>query len=382
MNNFELQNPTKIIFGTDAMDKIGVNVLPFGRKVLITYGGGSIKKNGVYQKVMSQLKDFDVQEFGGIEPNPRVETIRETIKKFKDFDPDFLLAIGGGSVIDGTKLLAASMHYEGDPWDFMAKPDTEPTKYIPFGVVLTLSATGSEMNKGAVITNWTTHEKKGFSKKQNYPKFSVIDPQNTFSLPKDQTAYGVIDAFSHVMEQYMNTTKNVPLQDRFGEGILLTLIENGQKAVDAPTDYTARANISFCACMALNDLLRSGVDEDWATHGIEHQLSAFYDIPHAAGLAIITPRWMEVVKDQKAKKLVQYGKRIWNLEGSDAEIIEKAIAATYNFFASLGVKMNLKEWNISDEYFPVMVKRLAERGIGEVPLTTKQIESILDNCLA
>ena len=158
MNNFELHNPTKIIFGTDAMDKIGVNVLPFGKKVLITYGGGSIKKNGIYQKVMSQLNDFDVQEFGGIEPNPRVETVREAIKKFKDFDPDFLLAIGGGSVIDGTKLLAASMHYEGDPWDFMAKVDIEPTKYIPFGVILTLSATGSEMNKGAVITNWTKHE--------------------------------------------------------------------------------------------------------------------------------------------------------------------------------------------------------------------------------
>jgi alcohol dehydrogenase YqhD (iron-dependent ADH family) len=381
MNNFELHNPTKIIFGTDAMDKIGANVKIYGKKVVITYGGGSIKKNGVYQKVISQLKDFDVEEFGGIEPNPRVETIREAVKKFKDFNPDFLLAVGGGSVIDGTKLLAAAMHYDGDPWDFMTKPGIEPAKYVPFGVVLTLSATGSEMNKGAVITNWTKHEKKFFGREQNYPAFSVIDPQNTFSLPKDQTAYGIIDAYSHVLEQYMTTTENVPLHDRFGEGIMLTLIENADKVLKNPTDYDARANISFCACMALNDLLRSGVDEDWATHGIEHQLSAFYDIPHAAGLAIITPRWMEVVKDQKAKKMVQYGKRIWNLDGSDDQIIKKAINATYKFFASLGVKMSLKEWDISDEYFSVMVERLVERGIGEIPLTASQIRKILDDCL-
>jgi len=381
MKNFELCNPTKIIFGTDAMGKIGANIQPFGKKVLVTYGGGSIKKNGIYEKVMSQLKGFEVREFGGIEPNPRVETIREAIDKFKSFDPDFVLAVGGGSVIDGTKLLVSSMHYDGDPWDFLVKQSAEPSKYVPFGVVLTLSATGSEMNKGAVITNWTKHEKKGFGRKQNYPVFSAIDPQNTFSLPKDQTAYGVIDAFSHVFEQYINTSQDTPLQDRFAEGILLTLIENGHKVLEKPRDYAARANISLCACLALNDLIRSGVGEDWATHGIEHQLSAFYDIPHAAGLAIITPRWMNVVKDQKAKKLVQYGKRIWNLEGSDSEIIDKSINATYDFFNSLGVKMNLREWQISDEHFETMVERLAKQGIGEVPLTAIEIRKILNDCL-
>jgi len=381
MNNFELYNPTRIIFGTDSMDKIASQIKPFGKKVLVTYGGGSIKKNGIYEKVMSRLKDFDVQEFGGIEPNPRVETIRKAIKEFKDFNPDFLLAIGGGSVIDGTKLLASSMFYDGDPWDFLTKESTEPTKYIPFGVVLTLSATGSEMNKGAVITNWETHEKRGFGREQNYPVFSVLDPQNTFSLPKEQTAYGVVDAFSHVLEQYLHTTKNVPLQDRFCEGILLTLIENSQIVLQNPNDCTARANIMFCACMALNNLLRSGVNEDWATHSIEHQLSAFHDIPHAAGLAVITPRWMKAVKDQKANKLVQYGKRIWGLEGNNDEIIEKSIDATYQFFASLGVKMSLKEWQISDEHFQTIINRLAKRGIGEIPLTAEQIKKILDNCL-
>lgn len=381
MNNFELCNPTRLVFGTDAMDKIGGLIKPFGKKVLITYGGGSIKKNGVYDKVIAQLSDFEVREFGGIEPNPRVETIRKIIAQYKDFEPDFVLAVGGGSVIDGTKLLVSAMYYDGDAWDFLAKPGVEPAKYIPFGTVLTISATGSEMNDGAVITNWTTHEKKGFSRQQNYPVFSFLDPQNTFSLPKEQTAYGVIDAFSHVLEQYIVTTKNTPLQDRFAESVLLTLIENGPIALKQPDDYVARANISLCATMALNDLLRSGTNEDWAVHGIEHQLSAFYDIPHAAGLAIITPRWMRVVADQKKAKLIQYGQRAWNLEGDDEEIVKKAIKKTYDFFAGLDVKMNLKELNITDENFPTMIDRLTQRGIGEIPLTSEQIGEILNNCL-
>jgi alcohol dehydrogenase YqhD (iron-dependent ADH family) len=379
MKNFELRNPTKIIFGTDAMEKIGQNII--GKKVLVSYGGGSIKKTGIYEKVMAELKGFDVREFGGIEPNPRVETIREVIKKYKDFDPDFLLAIGGGSVIDGTKLIAASMHYDGDAWDMVTNLSAEPEKYIPFGVVLTLSATGSEMNKGAVITNWQTHEKAGFGRVQNYPVFSIIDPQNMFSLSKEQTAYGIIDAFSHILEQYLHTTKDIPLQDRFAEGILLTLIENAETVLNEPKNYTARANISLCATMALNDLLRSGVDDDWATHAIEHQLSAFYDIPHAAGLAIITPRWMEAVKSQKLNKFVQYGKRVWNLSGNNEEVAEQSIKKTYDFFASLGVKMHLKDWDISDEHFPVMIQRLAEREIGETPLTKNQIEEILSQSL-
>lgn len=381
MKNFELYNPTKIIFGTDAMEKIAEQISPFGKKVLITYGSGRIKENGILDKVLDQLKNFNVKEFGGIEPNPRVETIRKAIAEFKNFEPDFLLAIGGGSIIDGTKLLASSMFYDGDPWDIVIKDDTEPEKYIPLGVVLTLSATGSEMNKGAVITNWATHEKMGFKRDQNYPVFSVLDPRNTFSLPKDQTTYGIIDAFSHVLEQYIHTSENTPLQDRFAEGIMLTLIENSKIVLKNSNNYEARASVMFCACMALNDLLRSGVDDDWATHNIEHQLSAFYDIPHAAGLAIITPRWMKVVKDQKAKKLVQYGKRIWNLQGDDESIIEKSIGATYEFFKSLGAKMSLKDWNISNEHFQIMTDRLVKKQIGETPLTAEQIREILDSCL-
>ena len=252
MNNFELCNPTRIVFGDDAMEKIGELIRPFGKKVLVTYGGGSIKNNGIYSKVMKQLEGFDVREFGSIEPNPRVETIRKIIEKYKDFEPDFVLAVGGGSVIDGTKLLVSSMYYEGDPWDFLIKPNVAPKRYIPFGTVLTISATGSEMNNGSVITNWTTHEKLFFGRRETYPAFSILDPQAAYSLPREQTAYGIIDAFSHVLEQYINTTDDAPLQDRFAEGILLTLIENSQKALNEPSDYTTRANITFSACLALN----------------------------------------------------------------------------------------------------------------------------------
>jgi len=381
MNNFEFQNPTKIVFGTDSMDKISDLIKPFGNKILVTYGGGSIKTNGIYQKVMDQLKAFDVKEFGGIEPNPRVETIRKIIEQFKDFDPDFILSVGGGSVIDGTKLLAASMHYDGDPWDFLVKESVEPKKYLPFGTVLTISATGSEMNCGAVITNWEQHQKLVLIREQCYPAFSILDPQNTFSLPKDQTAYGVIDAFSHVLEQYLHTTKNTPLQDRFSEGILHTLIENAHIALSEPKNYEARANIMLSASMALNNLIGSGVDEDWATHSIEHEISAFYDIPHAAGLAIITPSWMEEIKVQKSDKLIQYGTRIWALSGSDQDILNGAIEKTSSFFKSLGVKMKLSDWSITNEHFPLVIERLSAAKIGETPLSALQIEEILKRSL-
>jgi alcohol dehydrogenase YqhD (iron-dependent ADH family) len=381
MNNFELKNPTKIIFGNDSMNKIADQVRPFGEKVLVIYGGGSIKTNGIYTKVMDQLKDFEVKEFGGIEPNPRVETIRKIIEQYKEFEPDLVLAVGGGSVIDATKLLVSAMYYEGDPWDFLVKEEVEPTKYLPFGTVLTLSATGSEMDSGAVITNWAKHEKLSFGRKQIYPAFSILDPQNTFSVSRDQTIYGIVDTFSHVCEQYINTTENIPIQDRFSEGILLTLIENAQKVLAEPKNYEARANIMLSACVALNGLIGSGVNQDWATHNIEHEISAFYDIPHAAGLAIITPRWMKVIKDQKGKKIVQYGKRVWGLEGNDEEILNKAIEKTYDFFKSLGAKMSLTEWNITKENFPIIINRLTVAKIGEIPLTALQIEEILNNCL-
>jgi len=305
MKDFVFHNPTKIVFGKNSMDKIRENVDLYGKKVMVTYGGGSIKSNGIYDKVMEQLNGLEVMEFGGIEPNPRVETIRKAVELARKFEPDIILAVGGGSTIDGSKLLASAIYYEGDAWDIVKK-QIKPNRFVPLAVVLTLNATGSEMNHGAVITNWTTNEKLFFGHDELYPKFSVLDPQNTFSLPKEQIAYGVVDTFSHVLEQYINTILDANLQDRFAEGILATLIENAPKAIEKPTDYSVRANLMWASTLALNTLIASGVNEDWATHMIEHEISAFYDITHAAGLAIITPRWMDVVaKVQKKDKMVQ-----------------------------------------------------------------------------
>ncbi len=377
MKNFIFHNPTKLIFGTNSMEQIAENVKLFGEKVLVLYGGGSIKKNGIYEKVMKQLTEFEVKEFGGIEPNPRVETVRKIISEYRIFEPDLILAVGGGSVIDACKLLATSFYYEGDPWDFVAKDKIKETRKIPFGTVLTISATGSEMNSGAVITNWQKNEKKAMLSGRSFPKFSILDPQNTYSLPKNQTAFGVVDAFSHVFEQYIHTLPDTSLQDRMSEGILKTLIENAPIAIESPNNYEARANIMYSATMALNGIIRMGVGEDWATHRIEHELSAFYDIPHAQGLAIITPRWMEVVKDQKKDKIIQYGKRIWDLNGDDDEIIDNAIKKTYDFFGSLGIKMTLKEIEIDNSKFEIISERLKD-SVGEIPMSKKQILEILE----
>lgn len=381
MKDFTFYNPTKIIFGKNALEQLPSNLEVYGRRVLLTYGGGSIKRNGIYNNVLKQIKGFKVKEFAGIEPNPRVETLRKALDLYRRFNPEIILAVGGGSVIDGSKLLASSFHYDGDPWDFLVK-NVEPKEYVPLGVVLTLSATSSEMNSGAVITRWETHEKKVLVRDELYPKFSILNPENTYSVPKDQTAYGIIDAFSHVLEQYLNTTTNVPLQDRFSESILLTLIENAPLVLKNPRDYSARANIMLSATMALNNLIGMGTDEDWACHSIEHELSAFYDIPHGAGLAIITPGWMRVVKEQKKRKFFQYGKRIWNLKGRENKVVNDAINKTYEFFKSLKVKMSLKGWGIGSDKFEVMTERLVEEGIGEKTLERSQIKQILDSCLA
>jgi alcohol dehydrogenase YqhD (iron-dependent ADH family) len=382
MKNFEFSNPTKLVFGKDALDKISENAAIYGKKILVTYGGGSIKKNGIYTKVMEQLKSFEVAEFGGIEPNPRVETIRKAVALARDFKPDLVLAVGGGSVIDGSKLLVAAVNYQGDAWDFLINPETEPEKYIPLAVVLTMSATGSEMNSGAVITNWSENIKTFFGKPACYPKFSILDPQNLFSLPADQSAYGIVDAYSHILEQYITNSEDVALQDRWSEGVLLTLIENGPITLKKPTDYAARANVMLAATMALNGLVAMGCNQDWATHNIEHEISAFYDIPHAAGLAIITPRWLEVVKAEKLARIAHYGRQVWNLYGeTDLEVADLAIEYTFKFFESLGIKMFLKDWSIDNKHFDVMVARLAEKGIGERILTSKEIEEILTKCL-
>lgn len=381
MQDFTFHNPTKLVFGKSAMEKLAENAKNFGNKVLVTYGGGSIKKNGIYDKVMEQLEGFEVREFGGIEPNPRVETLQGAIELAREFEPDLLLAVGGGSVVDGTKLVAAAINYEGDPWEIVEEKK-RPEKFVPIGVVLTLAATGTEMNVSAVITNWTEHKKDYFQFEEVRPKFSILDPQNTFTVPKDQSVYGVIDAFVHVMEQYMNTTLDAPLQDRFAESILKTLVEWGPKVLESPDDYNVRETLMWSATMALNDIIALGQAGDWATHMIEHEFSAFYDIPHAAGLAVIHPHWLEVVaKNQKSEKLVQFGKRIWGLTGTDEDIMNSAIAKTAEFFSKMGAKLKLSEWDIDREYFDEITERLLKRGVGEFELDEGQIRQILEKSL-
>lgn len=380
MKNFTFHNPTKLIFGDDSMDKIAENVMAYGKKVLIVYGKGSIKKNGIYEKVTKNLANFKLYEFAGIEPNPKVETIRKCLKEFNNNKPEFILAIGGGSVIDATKLLSCSFYYNGDPWDFLINQNLQPTKYIPFGAVLTISATGSEMNSGSVITSDALKIKTHFNNKNAYPKFSIVDPRNQFSLSNIQTAYGIADAFSHVLEIYLNNSNNVPLQDKFSESVMLTLLENAPKVLKKPNDYESRSNIVLSATMALNGILRLGTTEDWACHRIEHEFSAFYDIPHGAGLAIITPSWMKEVYKTKLSKFEQYGIMVWKLKGSKEKIAKESIKNTYKFFKSIGIKMKLSDWQIDKSKFEIISERL-ENKIGEFPLSKKQILNIINDCL-
>lgn len=380
MKDFDWHLPTHLIFGKTALDKLSQKAKIFGNKIMLVYGGGSIKRNGIYEKVKNALKDFEVSEFGGIEPNPRVETVRKAIEVVRSVNPDLLLAVGGGSVIDATKLIAAATHYSGDAWDFLTG-NPQPSKFIPIGVVLTLAATASENNGGAVITNWERHEKLFFEREELLPQFSILNPEFTFTVNAEQTAYGAIDAFTHVIEQYINTTVDSPLQDRFSEALLKTIIEEGPKALTNPQDYNARANLMLAASFALNGMIVMGVGQDWATHNIEHELSAFYDIPHAAGLAILLPNWMRVVKGQKQTKLAQYARNIWKLEGTDDELATTAADKTEAFFNSLEVKPKLKDWNITDEHFKTIVGRL-EGKIGEISLNADEINEILSKSLA
>ena len=343
MYNFEYQNPVKVIFGKGEIAKVGKNI-PEGSKILITYGGGSIFKNGVYDQVKESIKGFEVLEFGGIEPNPHYETLMKAVEIVRKENISFLLSVGGGSVIDGTKFIAAAACYEGtDPWDILSK--RAPVKAaVPHGAVLTLPATGSEMNAGAVITRVETKEKLAFGSPKVMPLFSVLDPETIYSLPEKQIANGIVDAFVHVIEQYLTFPVNSPIQDRFAESILKTLIEEGPKVIADKTNYDAAANFMWSATMALNGLIGAGVPQDWATHMIGHELTAFHGIDHARTLAIVLPGVMKIEREQKKAKLLQYGERVWGiLDGTDEERINQTIAKTVAFFESLGVQTKLPD---------------------------------------
>ncbi|MDB9398937.1 iron-containing alcohol dehydrogenase [Microcystis aeruginosa CS-567/02-A1] len=361
MENFVFYNPVKILFGKGQIANIAAEI-PADAKILLIYGGGSIKSNGVYDQVKSALAGRNITEFGGIEPNPHLETLLKAVELVRKEEIDFLLAVGGGSVLDGTKFIAAAVPFVGDPWDILAK-QAPVTAAIPFGTVLTLPATGSEMNTNSVVTKWETQEKLFFSSPLVFPRFSVLDPETTFSLPPRQISNGIVDAYAHVMEQYLTYPVNAPLQDRMAESILKTLIEEGPKTLAKPEDYDARANVMWCATMALNGLIGVGVPQDWATHMIGHELTALHGLDHAQTLAIVLPSNLEIRRDRKCQKLVQYAERVWGIvDGTEADRITEAIAQTRNFFESVGVCTHLSDYSVSLDTIPVIIERFQKRG--------------------
>lgn len=384
MYNFEYQNPVKIIFGKGEIAKVGANI-PAGSKVLITYGGGSIFKNGVYDQVKESIKGFDVVEFGGIEPNPHYETLMKAVDLVKKEKITFLLSVGGGSVIDGTKFIAAAACYKnGDPWDILSKRAIVEDA-IPHGTVLTLPATGSEMNSGAVITRVETTEKLSFMSPKVLPLFSVLDPETIFSLPDKQIANGIVDAFVHVIEQYLTFPVNAPIQDRFAESILKTLIEEGPKVLANKTDYDAAANFMWSATMALNGLIGAGVPQDWATHMIGHELTAYHGIDHARTLAIVLPGVMHINRNQKKDKILQLGERVWGvLDGTDDERINETIKRTVEFFESVGIQTKLPDYSVPTETIDTICTRFEKRRykLGEkANIGPEEIRLILENRL-
>jgi len=354
MNNFSFSNPTKIVFGEGQIAAL-TNLLPANARILFTYGGGSIKKNGVYDQVISALAGKTFIEFSGIEPNPHYETLMKAAALVKEHKLDYLLAVGGGSVIDGTKLIAAAVEFEGEPWDILAK-HTPFTKALPIGCVLTLPATGTESNGNSVVTKAATQEKLSFGSPLVYPQFAILDPTTTYTLPPRQIANGVVDAFVHTMEQYLTYPVDAKVQDRFAEGLLLTLIEEGPKALATPTDYKVRANVMWAATMALNGLIGVGVPQDWATHMIGHELTALHGLDHAQTLAIVLPSVMNQQRAQKHDKLVQYGKRVWGLTNADENVlIDEAIAATKAFFEQMGVPTSFTGYGLDGSSIATLV---------------------------
>ena len=362
MLNFTYQNTVKIVFGKGMIARLG-DLVPPGVRTLMTYGGGSIKANGVYDQVKEALTGRDVLEFGGIRPNPRYETCMKAVEIVKAKGVGFLLAVGGGSVIDATKFIALASCYKGaDPWELVAKRQPGEAA-IPLGVVLTLPATGSEMNAIFVLSRESTREKFGDISPHVMPKFSILDPEVTFSLPPRQVSNGIVDAFVHVMEQYLTYDVNAPLQARQAEAVLLTLIDEGPKTLANPTDYDARANLMWCATHGLNGMMGCGVPGDWATHMIGHELTAEYGIEHARSLAVVLPGTMHYKRKQKKQRILQYGRRVWGIASGDEQTqIDQAIARTEEFFHSVGLPTRLSDYGIPADAPEVIGRRLSSRG--------------------
>ncbi|WP_170008030.1 iron-containing alcohol dehydrogenase [Bacillus fonticola] len=366
MENFTYHNPTKLIFGKDQLVQLKEEVPRYGNNVLLVYGGGSIKRNGLYDQTVSYLKEIGatVHELSGVEPNPRIATVRKGVDICKTEGIDFILAVGGGSVIDCTKAIAAGAKYEGDAWDLVTKKHI-PTEAVPFGTVLTLAATGSEMNSGSVITNWETNEKYGWGSPLVFPRFSILDPQNTFTVPQDQTVYGVVDMMSHLFEQYFHNVKNTPLQDRMIEGTLRTVMEAAPKLVKDLKNYDLRETILYSGTVALNGTLQVGYRGDWASHNIEHAVSAVYDIPHAGGLAILFPNWMKHTLQTNVGRYKQLAVRVFDVNPTgktDEETALEGIQKLRVFWSSIGAPEQLAHYDIDDSKVDAMADKAMANG--------------------
>lgn len=358
MLNFSFYNPTRIIFGSNTISQISEHV-PSDARVLILFGGESARKNGTLDEVREALGTREIQEFGGIEPNPSYETLMKAVELIRNDKLDYLLAVGGGSVIDGTKFIAAAVNYEGDEWEILQTHGSKIRQALPFASVLTLPATGSEMNNGGVVTRKSTHTKLAFSSQHVFPQFSVLDPNKTYTLPARQLANGVVDAFIHIMEQYLTYPVDGRVQDRFAEGLLQTLIEIGPKVLEESADYDTRANLMWTACMALNGLIGAGVPQDWSTHMIGHELTALYDIDHARTLAIVLPANMQVRRDEKREKLLQYAERVWQIvDGDEDQRIDAAIERTRTFFEGLGLPTRLSDYKLGASDIDAVIGQL------------------------
>lgn len=376
MKTFDLHNPTRILFGKGRIAELNAQI-PAEAKVLLLYGGGSAERTGVLAQVRQALGPRKVVEFGGIEPNPRFATAIKAVDVIAAQDITFLLAVGGGSVIDATKFIAAAAKHDGDAWDILATMGGAVTAAMPFGVVLTLPATGSEMNPASVITHAEKGAKLPFMSAHCYPVFSILDPELTYTLPPRQIANGVADAFVHIIEQYLTQPVAAYVQDGFAETLLRTLIELGPKALETPQDYDIRANLMWTATLALNGLIGAGVPQDWASHMIGHEITALNDTDHARTLAVVLPALMQDQRGPKSEKLLQYAANVWNIrDGNDDARIDAAIEATRQFFHTMGIDTRLGDYGLAAPDIDLIVASLERHGmtaLGENQAITPEI---------
>jgi alcohol dehydrogenase len=366
MENFEFQNSTKLIFGKDTEEAIGKEAVVYGKKLLLHYGGGSIKESGLYDRVVKSLQEqgIEIIELGGVKPNPRVSLVREGVQLCKENQVNFILAVGGGSVIDSAKAIAAGVKYDGDVWDFFTG-ESVVTDCLPLGVVLTIPAAGSETSSGTVITNEEGWYKRATGHNSMRPQFAILNPELTYTLPSYQTACGITDMMAHILERYFTNEKNVELTDRLCEATLKTIINNAHTVLEEPKNYNARAEIMLAGTVAHNDSLSTGRIGDWGSHDIEHEISGIYDIAHGAGLAIVFPAWMKYVYKHDVNRFVQFANRVWDVE-IDLNDLEKTalkgIEKMKQFFSSIGMPVTLEEANIGEEHLNEMAKKGTERG--------------------